>query len=73
MISVAKLAIKDLGFSKVTVSAQKPSAYALMDCPGVEITRTREDFGESSQNARLAGNERSNGSLPAVSSNDDET
>ncbi|KAH0534043.1 hypothetical protein FGG08_007350 [Glutinoglossum americanum] len=42
VVSLAKLLMSDMGYVKVTISAEKPNAYGLVDCPGVEITRTKK-------------------------------
>ncbi|KAF8251507.1 tetrahydrobiopterin biosynthesis enzymes-like protein [Wilcoxina mikolae CBS 423.85] len=44
VVSIAKLAVVEMGYEKVTVNAEKPSAYGMVDCPGVEITRTNDSF-----------------------------
>lgn len=43
-MSIARIAVTELGYSKVTVNVQKPNAFAMVKGPGVEITRSRESF-----------------------------
>ncbi len=43
-VSLAKILIRDLGHGKITVSAEKPNAYGLAECAGVEISRSKADY-----------------------------
>jgi dihydroneopterin aldolase len=42
--AIARHTIFDLGYSRVTVNAYKPSVFAAAEGPGVEVVRTTKSY-----------------------------